>query len=172
MNLETLKWDDSLLKFFELKPSVLPKIVSSSELYGELAGGALKGVKITGIAGDQQAALIGNKCLKQGEAKCTYGTGAFLLFCTGDEIVLSNHGLLSTVRMTDFISNLSTEQVWSVRLHTRTVRMASLCTPLRVRLLWLVARSSGCATLCPLSPPRKKSTRWPDPFPIAGASTS
>ena len=97
MNLKTLQWDDSLLKFFELKPSVLPKIVSSSEVYGELAGGALKGVKITGIAGDQQAALIGNKCLKQGEAKCTYGTGAFLLFCTGDEIVLSTHGLLSTV---------------------------------------------------------------------------
>jgi glycerol kinase len=48
--------------------------------------------------GDQQAALIGNKCLKQGEAKCTYGTGAFLLFCTGGEIVKSNHGLLSTVR--------------------------------------------------------------------------
>ena len=99
MNLKTLQWDDNLLKFFELKPSVLPKIVSSSEVYGELAGGALKGVKITGIAGDQQAALIGNKCLKQGEAKCTYGTGAFLLFCTGDEIVLSNHGLLSTVRI-------------------------------------------------------------------------
>lgn len=47
--------------------------------------------------GDQQAALIGNKCLNQGEAKCTYGTGAFLLFCTGGEIVKSNHGLLSTV---------------------------------------------------------------------------
>jgi len=47
--------------------------------------------------GDQQAALIGNKCLNQGEAKCTYGTGAFLLFCTGGEIVKSDHGLLSTV---------------------------------------------------------------------------
>ena len=105
MNLKTLQWDDSLLKFFELKPSVLPKIVSSSEVYGELAGGALKGVKITGIAGDQQAALIGNKCLKQGEAKCTYGTGAFLLFCTGDEIVLSNHGLLSTVCKPAFFSS-------------------------------------------------------------------
>ena len=96
MNLKTLQWDDSLLKFFELKPSVLPKIVSSSEVYGELAGGALKGVKITGIAGDQQAALIGNKCLKQGEAKCTYGTGAFLLFCTGDEVVLT--GSMSRTR--------------------------------------------------------------------------
>ncbi|TBU30489.1 glycerol kinase [Dichomitus squalens] len=101
LNLNTLKWDDSLLKFFEIKPSVLPKIVSSSEVYGELANGALKGVKIAGIAGDQQAALIGNKCLKQGEAKCTYGTGAFLLFCTGDDIVLSKHGLLSTIAYQD-----------------------------------------------------------------------
>ena len=115
MNLKTLQWDDSLLKFFELKPSVLPKIVSSSEVYGELAGGALKGVKITGIAGDQQAALIGNKCLKQGEAKCTYGTGAFLLFCTGDEIVLSNHGLLSTVSRPSSCLMISTDRKWSGR---------------------------------------------------------
>ena len=98
MNLNTLQWDPVLSKFFEIKDNVLPKIVSSSEVYGECAYGALKGVKIAGIAGDQQAALIGNKCLSQGEAKCTYGTGAFLLFCTGADIVLSKHGLLSTVR--------------------------------------------------------------------------
>ena len=97
MNLTTLKWDPLLLNFFEIKPSVLPRIVSSSEVYGECAGGALKGVKIAGIAGDQQAALIGNKCLKQGEAKCTYGTGAFLLFCTGEEVVRSRNGLVATV---------------------------------------------------------------------------
>lgn len=97
MNLSTLEWDPALLKFFEIKDSVLPKIVSSSEVYGELAYGPLKGVKIAGLAGDQQAALVGNKCLKQGEAKCTYGTGAFLLFCTGEDIVQSGHGLLSTV---------------------------------------------------------------------------
>ncbi|KAI0664371.1 glycerol kinase [Cubamyces menziesii] len=101
MNLTTLKWDPALLKFFEIKDSVLPKIVSSSEVYGELAYGPLKGVKIGGIAGDQQAALVGNKCLKQGEAKCTYGTGAFLLFCTGEDIVQSQHGLLSTVAYQD-----------------------------------------------------------------------
>ncbi|KAI0369831.1 glycerol kinase [Pilatotrama ljubarskyi] len=101
MNLKTLKWDPVLLKFFEIKDSVLPKIVSSSEVYGELAYGPLKGVKIGGIAGDQQAALVGNKCLKQGEAKCTYGTGAFLLFCTGEDIVQSKHGLLSTVAYQD-----------------------------------------------------------------------
>lgn len=101
MNLNTLQWDPRLSTFFEIKPSVLPKIVSSSEVYGTCASGVLKGVKIAGLAGDQQAALIGNKCLKQGEAKCTYGTGAFLLFCTGEDIVLSQHGLLSTVAYQD-----------------------------------------------------------------------
>ena len=101
MNINTLTWDPVLTKFFELKDSVLPKIVSSSQVYGECAYGALKGVKIAGLAGDQQAALIGNKCLKEGEAKCTYGTGAFLLFCTGSDIVLSDHGLLSTVAYQD-----------------------------------------------------------------------
>ncbi|KAI0793771.1 glycerol kinase [Fomes fomentarius] len=101
MNLNTLQWDPRLSTFFEIKPSVLPKIVSSSEVYGACASGVLKGVKIAGLAGDQQAALIGNKCLKQGEAKCTYGTGAFLLFCTGEDIVLSQHGLLSTVAYQD-----------------------------------------------------------------------
>ena len=76
--------------------SILPKLVSTSEVYGHIDSGPLAGVPIGGLVGDQQGALIGNKCLKQGEAKCTYGTGAFLLFCTGDEIVKSNHGLLST----------------------------------------------------------------------------
>lgn len=86
-----------MLKFFGFRPSILPKIVSSSEVYGTLAYGPLNGVKIAGLAGDQQAALMGNKCLHQGEAKCTYGTGAFLLFNTGTDIVQSAHGLLSTV---------------------------------------------------------------------------
>lgn len=93
----TLKWEPSLLEFFGLRASILPKLVSTSEVYGNVAYGPLKGVPIGGLVGDQQAALIGNKCLTEGEAKCTYGTGAFLLFCTGDEIVKSTHGLLSTV---------------------------------------------------------------------------
>lgn len=76
---------------------MLPQLVSSSELYGKIEQGALKGVQIGGLIGDQQGALVGNKCLGQGEAKCTYGTGAFLLFCTGSEIVQSAHGLISTV---------------------------------------------------------------------------
>ncbi|CCM00757.1 uncharacterized protein FIBRA_02797 [Fibroporia radiculosa] len=101
MNLRTLQWDPVMLKFMEVKPSVLPKIASSSEIFGKIAYGALEGVKIAGLVGDQQGALVGNKCLKQGEAKCTYGTGAFLLFCTGADIVSSKHGLLSTVAYQD-----------------------------------------------------------------------
>lgn len=97
LDIRTLKFSPALLKFFGFRDSILPKVVSSSEVYGEIQCGGLKGVKIAGLAGDQQAALIGNKCLKKGEAKCTYGTGAFMLFCTGEEIVRSNFGLLTTV---------------------------------------------------------------------------
>lgn len=98
LNIRTLEWDPVLLRFFGLRESVLPRLVSTSEVYGNLAYGPLKGVPLGGLVGDQQGALIGNKCLSQGQAKCTYGTGAFLLFCTGTDIVYSNHGLLSTVR--------------------------------------------------------------------------
>jgi len=97
LNIRTLEWDPVLLQFFGIRAAVLPRLVSTSEVYGYLAYGPLKGVPIGGLVGDQQGALIGNKCLTQGEAKCTYGTGAFLLFCTGTDIVYSNHGLLSTV---------------------------------------------------------------------------
>ncbi|THU80109.1 glycerol kinase [Dendrothele bispora CBS 962.96] len=101
LNVTTLQWEQSLLDFFGLRKSILPKLVSSSEVYGNVAegvaGGALANVPIGGLIGDQQGALVGNKCFNQGEAKCTYGTGAFLLFNTGDEIVKSTHGLLSTV---------------------------------------------------------------------------
>ncbi|KAL4065992.1 hypothetical protein V8B97DRAFT_1865112 [Scleroderma yunnanense] len=97
MNLNTLEWDGRLLKFFGFRSSILPKLVSSSEVYGSINNGPLKGIPIGGLVGDQQGALVGNLCLRQGEAKCTYGTGAFLLFCTGRDIVKSDHGLLSTV---------------------------------------------------------------------------
>ncbi len=97
LDLHTLTWHKSLLNFFGLRPSILPKLVSSSEVVGYLAFGPLEGVPISGLVGDQQGALVGNKCLEQGEAKCTYGTGAFLLFCTGNEPVGSKNGLLTTV---------------------------------------------------------------------------
>ena len=97
LNIKTLQWDPVLLTFFGIKQSVLPKIVSSSQVYGEVEHGSLKGVKIGGLIGDQQGALVGNKCFRQGEAKCTFGTGAFLLFNTGNDVVKSDNGLLATV---------------------------------------------------------------------------
>jgi glycerol kinase len=75
---------------------MLPAIRSSSEVYGEATLAALKGVPVAGILGDQQAALAGQACFRPGEAKNTYGTGCFLLMNTGDEIVRSRHGLLTT----------------------------------------------------------------------------
>ncbi len=98
LNISTLQWEPCLLEFFGFRKSILPKLVSTSELYGGVVYGSLAGIPIGGLVGDQQAALIGNKCLTQGEAKCTYGTGAFLLFCTGQETVKSRHGLINTVR--------------------------------------------------------------------------
>jgi glycerol kinase len=74
--------------------------VSSAEVYGKIHENMdtpLTGVPIAGIVGDQQAALVGNKCLRRGEAKNTYGTGSFVLFNTGEDIVRSKNGLLTTV---------------------------------------------------------------------------
>ncbi len=97
MNLQTLSWDTDLLKAFDVPPQMLPRICSSSEVYGHVAQGALQGVAIAGILGDQQAALVGQTCFERGEAKNTYGTGCFLLMNTGDRPVHSRHGLLTTV---------------------------------------------------------------------------
>src|SRR5213596_3387200 len=76
---------------------MLPKICSSSEVYGEVKEGPLRGVPIAGILGDQQAALVGQACFRPGEAKNTYGTGCFLLMNTGERPVQSKCGLLTTV---------------------------------------------------------------------------
>ncbi|KAL5512980.1 GUT1 [Sanghuangporus vaninii] len=97
LDIHTLQWSPALLRFFSLRASILPKVVSSSEVYGVMSAGLLAGVRIAGLVGDQQGALVGNKCLRSGEAKCTYGTGAFLLFNTGKKAVVSEHGLLTTV---------------------------------------------------------------------------
>ncbi|XP_023942686.1 glycerol kinase [Bicyclus anynana] len=97
MNIETLSWDPLLMKFFEVPKSVLPEIKSSSEVYGHIAAGPLKGVPISGCLGDQQAALVGQMCLQKGQAKATYGTGCFVLYNTGDVRVTSSRGLLTTV---------------------------------------------------------------------------
>jgi glycerol kinase len=97
MRLDTLDWDDELLRTFSIPRSVLPRIASSSEIYGQVASGPLKGVPIAGILGDQQAALVGQTCFEPGEAKNTYGTGCFLLMNTGGKPVLSVAGLVTTV---------------------------------------------------------------------------
>jgi len=97
MNLRTLKWDDRLCEFFDIGKAMLPEIHSSSEVYGKLVDGPLKGLPVAGILGDQQAALVGQLCLKPGQAKNTYGTGCFLLMNTGQNVVESHNGLLTTV---------------------------------------------------------------------------
>ncbi len=96
MNLETLDWDDTLLDAMGVPRAMLPDIQPSSQIYGE-AGGTLGGVPIAAALGDQQAALFGQTCFAAGEAKCTYGTGSFLLLNTGGRPVRSAHGLITTV---------------------------------------------------------------------------
>jgi glycerol kinase len=97
MNLKTLSWDQELLDTLGVPEAMLPRICSSSEPYGTATGGAAKGVAIAGILGDQQAALVGQACFQSGEAKNTYGTGCFLLMNTGERVVQSTCGLLTTV---------------------------------------------------------------------------
>lgn len=98
MNLETGDWDDELLRLFQIPRALLPSIESSSGLFGTTlrVRGLPDGVPITGIAGDQQAALFGQACFEVGEAKCTFGTGSFLLINTGNERIRSGAGLLTT----------------------------------------------------------------------------
>jgi glycerol kinase len=97
LNLKTLDWDEELLEAFEIPRNILPRVRSSSEVYGTVASGPAKGVVIAGILGDQQAALVGQTCFRRGEAKNTYGTGCFLLMNTGEDAVSSQFGLLTTV---------------------------------------------------------------------------
>ena len=97
MNLQTLSWDKQLLNLFGVPEAMLPRIRSSSEVYGTIKKGAAKDVAIAGILGDQQAALVGQTCFRPGEAKNTYGTGCFLLMNTGEHVVPSRHGLLTTL---------------------------------------------------------------------------
>ncbi|MCC3274845.1 MULTISPECIES: glycerol kinase GlpK [unclassified Arthrobacter] len=98
MNLETLTWDEDILKEFGVPKSMMPQIRSSSEVYGMVAGSQLlRETPVAGILGDQQAATFGQAAFAQGDAKNTYGTGCFLIFNTGEEIVRSENGLITTV---------------------------------------------------------------------------
>jgi len=95
MNLRTLDWDDKSLEILDIPRSLLPKIESSSQVYGY--ANFLDGIPIASDLGDQQAALFGQTCFSPGEAKNTYGTGCFMLLNTGTEIVPSQSGLLTTL---------------------------------------------------------------------------
>ncbi|HEX9241057.1 MAG TPA: glycerol kinase GlpK [Anaeromyxobacter sp.] len=99
MDLRTREWDRELMDLFGVPRSVLPEIRPSSTIFGTTKGvkALPDGIPIAGIAGDQQAALFGQACFDPGDAKCTYGTGAFLLQNTGPEPVFSSRGLLTTV---------------------------------------------------------------------------
>jgi glycerol kinase len=97
MDLNTLAWDSDIAETIGVPMSMLPEIKASSEVYGEVKSGALAGVPIAGILGDQQAATFGQTCFSVGEAKNTYGTGNFMLINTGNELVHSKSGLLTTV---------------------------------------------------------------------------
>lgn len=98
MNLNTLDWDDEILALLDIPRAMLPKIKSSSEVYGHVGEGhSLRGVPVAGDLGDQQAALFGQTCYSVGEAKNTYGTGCFMLLNTGEAPVQSKAGLLTTL---------------------------------------------------------------------------
>jgi glycerol kinase len=98
-DLHALAWSDELCELFGVPRACLPEVRSSAEIYATTRGvpGLPDGIPISGMAGDQQAALFGQACFSPGEAKCTYGTGAFLLMQTGSKPVASKRGLLSTV---------------------------------------------------------------------------
>ena len=99
MNLRTCRWDKELLDLFGVPGDILPEIMPSSGLLGVTSGvpGLPDGIPIAGVAGDQQAALFGQACFSPGDAKCTFGTGSFILMNSGDKPVRSRAGLLSTV---------------------------------------------------------------------------
>ena len=99
MNLSSLSWDKELLSVFEIPRDILPRICASSGIMGSTLGfpGLPDGIPISGVAGDQQAALFGQTCFNVGDVKCTFGTGSFILMNTGDKKLQSKTNLLTTV---------------------------------------------------------------------------
>jgi len=97
-NIKNLEWDNELLKIFDIPKQMLPEVKSSSEIFGEVNSvKELNGIKIAGIAGDQQSALFGQLCFEKGLTKSTYGTGCFMLQNTGENPVKSDNRLLTTI---------------------------------------------------------------------------
>lgn len=98
MNIETLYWDPLLTKTFGIHPDMLPEILTSSEIVGTVRNGSLlDSIPISAILANQQASLVGQMCLKPGQAKNTYRSGCFVLCNTGDQRVISTHGLVTTI---------------------------------------------------------------------------
>lgn len=99
LNIEKLSWDPELLKLFRVPNAILPRVVSSSEKYGVTRSvpGLTDGIPVCAIVGDQQSALVGQACFRPGEAKCTYGTGSFILLNIGNKLKLAKNGILTTV---------------------------------------------------------------------------
>lgn len=97
-NINTLGWDQELLRIFGIPSNMLPEVRSSSEVYGETAGKLLSAkIPIAGIAGDQQAALFGQMCTEEGMVKNTYGTGCFMLMNVGEQPIISRNNLITTI---------------------------------------------------------------------------
>ncbi|HLN21819.1 MAG TPA: glycerol kinase GlpK [Bacteroidales bacterium] len=96
-DIHTLQWDDELLKIFNVPSSMLPEVRQSSEVYGNTSGLFSTGIPISGIAGDQQAALFGQMCIKPGMVKNTYGTGCFMVMNIGTKPIESKNNLLTTI---------------------------------------------------------------------------
>ncbi|RCI03676.1 Glycerol kinase [Rhizopus stolonifer] len=97
MDINTHEWSDEAIRFFGFEKVKLAKIVPSSGVYGKIHAGPLKNIPIAGCLGDQQSALVGQKCFNIGDAKNTYGTGCFMLYNTGETLATSHNGLLTTV---------------------------------------------------------------------------
>jgi glycerol kinase len=96
-NIHTLRWDEELLRLFDIPSSILPDVRSSSEIYGKTVGHFASSIPVAGIAGDQQAALIGQMCIEPGMVKNTYGTGCFMVMNIGDKPINSTSKLLTTI---------------------------------------------------------------------------
>lgn len=95
-NIHSMQWDDELLKLFEIPKSILPEVKECTANFGKTDLGGVS-IPITGVAGDQQASLIGQACFEKGDVKCTYGTGAFILSNIGSKPIISQTPLITTV---------------------------------------------------------------------------
>ena len=140
-NIHSGAWDDELLALFRVPRSMLPEVKDCAAEFGEAAAEHLGvAIPIRGIAGDQQAALIGQACFRPGMVKSTYGTGCFALVNTGDKAVESTHKLLTTDRLPVRAASAP------MRSKARSSRRARPC--------------NGCATALAFSPPPRKRANW------------